>query len=80
MRAFADLSSMSEDSRIKLIGETATNRGRTVAFMVDVEGGSHAKGDRYIEKLKRWYPSLSVIMRVDGPVANVETIKVGIVQ
>ena len=77
---FFNLVSLPEDERIELIGHRVVDHREVVGFMVDVENGSHAKGDRYIEKLTRRFPSITVMFRGDGPVAEVETIKVGILQ
>ena len=78
--SFIDLYFLSEDKRIEMIGHRVVDHREIVGFMVDVENGSHAKGDRYIEKLKRLFPSITIIWRGDGPVPNCETIKVGVVQ
>lgn len=77
---FIDLADLPEDKRIDMIGHRAVDHRETVGFMVDVENGSHAKGDRYIEKLTERFPSITVMWRGDGPVDNVETIKVGVLQ
>jgi hypothetical protein len=77
---FLDLHSVTEDKRIEMIGHRAVEHGETVGFLVDVVNGDHAKGDRYIEKLKRQFPSITVLYRGDGPVDDVETIKVGVLQ
>lgn len=80
MPPFIDLASLSEDERIEMIGHRAVDHREIVGFMVDIENGSHAKGDRYIEKLKRIFPSIKVMFRGDGPVAEVETIQIGVIQ
>lgn len=80
---FYNIASMSEDDRIDLIGRQAVDNQKTVGFIVDVENGSHAKGDRYIEKLLQKFPTLRVLYRADGPVAwlaRAEIIKVGVIQ
>lgn len=79
-KVFLDLADLPEDKRIEMIGHRAVDHCETVGFMVDIEDGSHAKGDRYIEKLTRRFPSISVMFRGDGPVTGVETIKVGVLQ
>ena len=74
---YVDLYELEEDERIKLIAHRVVGRNEVVGVLVDIVDGSHAKGDRYIAKLKKLYPQISVISRIDGPAANVETIKVG---
>lgn len=80
MPPFMDVASFPEDKRIELIGHRVVDHRETVGFMVDVEDGSHAKGDRYIEKLRKKFPAITVMYRGDGPVEGVETIKVGVLQ
>jgi hypothetical protein len=63
-----------------MIGHRAVDHHEVVGFMVDVENGSHSKGDRYIEKLKKKFPTVTVMWRGDGPVEGVETIKIGVLQ
>jgi hypothetical protein len=76
---FVDLHDVQEDKRIDLIGHRAVDHKEIVGFMVDREGEDRSKGDRYIAKLKAKFPALTVMWRGDGPVENVETIKVGLV-
>ena len=78
MPPFLDLHKLPEDERIKMIGHRAVDHKEKVAFMVDVEDGSHAKGDRYIDKLLHQFPQLWVVSRTDGPVPQVETIVVSV--
>lgn len=80
MPPILDIAHLEEDKRIELIGHRVTDHGERVGFMVDVENGSHAKGDRYIQKLKKRFPAITVLSRQDGPVPDVETIKVAVVQ
>lgn len=79
MPPFVDLQ-LEEDERIALIGHRVIEHRETVGFIVDVENGSHAKGDRYIEKLKLRFPGITVMFRGDGPADKMETIKVGVLQ
>lgn len=78
-KSLIDLYNVEEDDRIKLIAHHVIDHKQVVGIMVDVEDGSHVKGDRYIEKIKKLYPQISVMFRGDGPVANVETIQLGVV-
>lgn len=80
MPPYVDLGSLPEDRRIEMIGHRAVDHREIVGFMVDVEDGSHSKGDRYIEKLIARFPSVTVMFRADGPINGVETIKVGVIQ
>ncbi len=72
---YADIAELSEDERINLIA-AAVKTGKATGFMVDKPGKDDSKGNRYIEKLKKLVPNLKVDVRVDGPVKNVEFIKV----
>lgn len=68
-----DLHAVPEDERIRLIGETAMT-GKVVGFMVDEGDG---KPERYLEKLKQKFPTITVYSRQPGPVEGVVFIKVG---
>ena len=48
-------------------------------ILVAVEDGSHEKGDRYIAKVKKLAPQITVLARFDGPVEGVELIRIGVV-
>lgn len=80
MPSILDLFNLTEDQRIELIANRLIKHGETVAFIVDVEKGSHAKGDRYIRKLQEKWPSIKLIGRTDGPAEGSEIIKIAIVQ
>lgn len=72
-KAYADLADLPEDDRIRIIGTTAMG-GNVVGFFVDDERG---KPDRYINKLLKWFPTISVMYRGPGPIKGVILIKVG---
>lgn len=73
MTKFADLADRSEDSRIQIIGETATIEKLVVGFIVE----DNAKADRYVEKLKKQFPTIHIIQRGKGPVAGSVMVQVG---
>lgn len=73
MKGYADLADLPEDKRIEMIGHRVMDHKEVVGFMVDVENGSHAKGDRYIKKLLEKFPAIQVMWRGDGPAKDVET-------
>jgi hypothetical protein len=77
---FINLASLDEDGRIEAICEEVVKHRAIVTFLVEVENGSRAKGDRYIEKMKKKYPSIRVMYRGAGPADEVELIKVAVVQ
>lgn len=66
MKAFADLADLPEDDRIRIIGETAVQTGQRIGFVVD----DAVKADRYIEKLLRLFPALTVLSYGAGPVKD----------
>jgi hypothetical protein len=71
-RGFQDLADLPEDQRIALIAHYVLAHALTVAVCVDDEPG---KPERYAQKLRA--AGCAVIDRLDGPVANVVTLKVG---
>ncbi len=73
-----DMVNVSEDERCLLIGRMAMER-QIVAFMVDdeVTDGEH-KADRYMRKIIAAFPLLVELERMDGPVANVITLRIGL--
>lgn len=75
MPEFRDLYDLPEDNRIRYIGECAKGN-KEVAFMVDKHPSDPGKAERYLAKLQKMFPDLIVINRYDGPVPEVETIKV----
>ena len=79
MKGYADLADLPEDKRIDIIAHRAIDHKEVVGFVVERVGEDRSKGDRYIAKLKKKYPMVSVMWRGDGPIADAETIKVGVV-
>lgn len=69
-KAFADLADLSEDDRIRIIGETAERR-HSVAFVVEDD----EKADRYITKLAERF-RVVVVSRSAGPVAGTVAVKI----
>ena len=76
MEGYSDLAELPEDTRIQIVGQMVMFQKKTCCVCVDKDVGG-AKGDRYITKFKKQYPGIVVLDRFDGPVANVETIKLG---
>lgn len=77
MKGYMDLGDIGESKRIDMIGHRAVDHKEVVGFIVEKDG---TKGDRCIKKLKDKFPQVSVMGRFDGPIKDVETIKVGVVQ
>ena len=71
-----DLHEMREDERIALIVHRVLEHKEAVGILVDVEDGSHEKGDRQIAKVKKLAPQVTVLARFDGPVEGVELIRI----
>jgi len=71
---FADLHTVPEDERIRLIGETVT-KGNTVAVLL--ERNEPEKVARYLTKLANRYPEAMLVDRVNGPTETVVTLKFG---
>lgn len=69
---YADLADLDEDTRIKVIAQTAIRTKKTIGIIVEDD----AKADRYIEKLTAWYPAIKVIERGPGPIENTIAVKV----
>lgn len=78
---FVDLHSLPEDRRIELMAHRAIKHQERVGFVVELDAdGGHSKGDRYVEKLTRRFPALSVLARTDHvPRRGVELITIGVV-
>lgn len=77
-----NLSYLAEDRRIEIMAHRAIkHQGERVGFLVELDqDGGHSKGDRYIEKLKRRFPTLTVLARSDNvPRRGVELITIGVV-
>lgn len=72
--ALVDLHKLTEDQRIDHIGHVVTAHGKTVAICVDATPG---KAERYVRKLKRKFPGVTLIDTTDGPTKGVVTIRVG---
>lgn len=72
MPQYRDIADMEEDNRIASIGLTAMERpGKEIAFITDDEPG---KPERYIEKLLKQFPSLSVVKQFKGPTPGVVSV------
>lgn len=69
---YADLGDLSEDTRINMIGATATS-GKIVSFIVEDD----AKADRYLNKMRQQGYDVRVVGRGKGPVKNTVYVKVG---
>lgn len=74
----ADMFSLSEDDRIKLIGETAMLRGQ-LSFIVDHDRQELGKANRYVNKLRKNFPLLCEVAREeDCPVKNVTMVHIAL--
>lgn len=73
MSMFVDLHKLSEDDRVRVIGETVIGSGKTAAVPTDSDPG---KAERYAQKLRERYLGIIVEGPFDGPVAGVRTIRV----
>lgn len=73
-KAFIDLYKLPEDERIKVIGHTVMTHKKIIGVCVDDEPG---KPERYIRKLKEWFPGIVIMDQLKGPVKEVITIMVG---
>lgn len=71
---WADLAEKDEDTRIRIIGETAA-AGKVVG--VCLERDLPEKVARYVRKITERYPTVVELSRSDGPVEGVITIKFG---
>lgn len=69
---YADLGDLSEDTRVNMIGATAT-AGKIVAFIVEDD----VKADRYLKKMRQHGYDIRVVERGKGPVKNTVFVKVG---
>lgn len=61
-KAFLDLHSLPEDTRIKMIGEQAMTGARVLFFVDDDECA-----DRYLRKIRSTFPHVVCVSRVHGP-------------
>lgn len=52
---------------------TSAAKPLVIGFIVE----DHAKADRYVKKLREKFPTIRIIDRFDGPVANTVTVRVG---
>lgn len=76
MTKYADLADLPENDRIKAIGNLAM-KGEVVGFVVETEG----KANRYLKKLRRWFPKVVEIERKkDVPIPNVWFVRVGLAE
>lgn len=75
MTKYADIADFDEDKRIDIIGHRAIDHLEKVAFIV--ESDVPDKAERYIRKLKEKFPTIRIIERGKGPIANTEYVKVG---
>ena len=80
MKAFADIADHDEDTRIDMIGKatmsgkpTSAEKPLIIGFVVE----DHTKADRYVKKLQEKFPTIRIIDRFDGPIANTVTVRVG---
>lgn len=60
-KAIIDIHALSEDDRVRMVGETAS-RGQRVGFVVD----NDAAADRYTEKIMQRYPSVIITWRANS--------------
>jgi hypothetical protein len=74
MPKYADLVELSEDSRIKAIGENVMT-GMTVGVFLEKD---EAKIARYIRKVTTRYPDVVVLDQADGPTPLIVTVKFGL--
>lgn len=74
MIPYLDMAYIEEDDRIRVIGKMVMEGKKTVGFITDSEPG---KADRYIEKLRKWFPGIVVMFWGDGPLKDTVTVKVG---
>lgn len=76
LKGFADLSDYTEDKRIKLIIAAVRKMrpGQVAAVCVDNVPG---KPERYRAKLLAACPEIKIIDQLDGPTADIVTIRVG---
>ncbi|MCH8135388.1 MAG: hypothetical protein IIB77_05345 [Proteobacteria bacterium] len=70
---YADLHDLSEDERIKIMGNVASE-GKTIGVMVDDDPEKVA---RYISKMTSRYPCVRLIEQLDSPIAGVVMLRFG---
>lgn len=72
---FQDMKHLDEKDRINQIAEALQRwPDRDIAVLVDTGEGYADKGDRYIKGVRELVPRVSLVARVPGPAAGVETI------
>ncbi len=70
----ADLHRLPEDERIRLIGEAAAS-GQIVGVMLEKD--EPEKIERYVRKINKRFPTVTLLDRKDGPVSSVVTLRFG---
>jgi hypothetical protein len=73
-RGYADLHHVSEDERIRIIGN-AIMRGETVGVFIDADP---EKITRYVRKLQACFPAATLLKQAAGPVPKVVTLQFGL--
>lgn len=68
------LHSLPEDERIKVIGMTVLEKRAIVGCITDSDPG---KAKRYVEKMKRFHPTVRHVDTQPGPVPNTVMIRFG---
>lgn len=74
MKGYADLHDLTEDNRIKVIGEAA-RKGNTIGVVLEKD--EPKKIERYIKKVIERFPGIVVLKRIDGPTPGTITVKFG---
>ncbi len=74
---YQDLTSLSEDERIHLIGRHVTKYNKVVSFLVESDFVEPGKADRYITKLLALFPDIEILNKSEALIDNVCLIKVG---
>ena len=77
VKGFADLANLPEDERIDLIGRYVIETKQTVGVLTDSGRGDECKPQRYIDKIKKRFPSVQIIGKEPGPIKNTICIRVG---
>lgn len=78
--AYIDAHKVSEDERIRLIGNVAMTRGRA-EFCVDGDTREKGKADRYMRKIRERFPRLREAQRTENsPVKHVTTVVVEVIK
>lgn len=79
MAGYEDLANLSEDDRIRQIGNFTMKLplGKVTAFVTDKNLPTDPdKADRYKKKLFLWFPGLIEIETCDGPVPDTTTVRI----